>query len=396
MKKPKVPRKLKKELYKVDCIETSRPSFKTEPNPFSSTKMVFTQSQRVKLKDGVKSNKWTKRLVRNILREARNNQREQMYRAMKRQMEWAHKGISPIDSLYERAFRDKSPEEFRREYLNEPSMLPRDLDGLRPSCVIVDDIGEQWQPANRKEVEEFLNRMKLWTQATVGEETQAKIGGILKLPSLTPEQVEEFKANWEKWAMSSQPITLIDPEASVQFFPTKRPHRLHNHPRMEVEHCAEDEVIVDREFMGEFCWYRPVIERNGKYSDEHFIVRKSEFLALLEGKGGAEMKLTTFSDRDTKERALNDVYNLLAFSYKSVAGGFLYKPLDLLSKENTTWHTCLQNGKLKSVMIHKNTHVGKKVILCGCDGTREGKKALLDILLNCLSDKEERNDTEGA
>ena len=157
---------------------------------------------------------------------------------------------------------------------------------LRPSCVIIDDMGEQWQPANRKEVEEFLNRMKLWTQATVGEETQAEIGGILKLPSLTPEQIEEFKANWEKWAMSSQPITLIDPEASVQFFPTKRPHRLHNHPRMEVEHCAEDEVIVDREFMGEFCWYSPVIERNGKYSDEHFIVRKSEFLALLEGKGG--------------------------------------------------------------------------------------------------------------
>jgi hypothetical protein len=41
-------------------------------------------------------------------------------------------------------------------------------------------------------------------------------------------------------------------------------------------------------------------------------------------------------------------------------------------------------------MIHKETHVGKKVIMCGCDGTREGKKALVEILLNCLSDKEER------
>lgn len=102
------------------------------------------------------------------------------------------------------------------------------------------------------------------------------------------------------------------------------------------------------------------------------------------------MKLTTFSDRATKENALKDVYNLLAFSYRSVAGGFLYKPLDLLSKPNTTWHTCLQNGKLKCVMIHKETHVGKKVIMCGCDGTREGKKALVEILLNCLSDKEEQ------
>lgn len=36
-----------------------------------------------------------------------------------------------------------SPEEFRREYLNEP-ILPRDLDGLRPSCVIIDDMGEQY------------------------------------------------------------------------------------------------------------------------------------------------------------------------------------------------------------------------------------------------------------
>lgn len=41
-------------------------------------------------------------------------------------------------------------------------------------------------------------------------------------------------------------------------------------------------------------------------------------------------------------------------------------------------------------MIHKETHVGKKVIMCGCDGTREGKKALVEILLNCLSDKEEQ------
>ena len=40
--------------------------------------------------------------------------------------------------------KSKSQEEFRREYLNEP-VLPRDLDGLRPSCVIIDDMGEQWR-----------------------------------------------------------------------------------------------------------------------------------------------------------------------------------------------------------------------------------------------------------
>ena len=71
--KNKVPRKLKKELRKVDCLETSQPSIKMEPNPFSPSKMMFTQNSRVKLKEGVKINKWTKRLVRNILREVRRN-----------------------------------------------------------------------------------------------------------------------------------------------------------------------------------------------------------------------------------------------------------------------------------------------------------------------------------
>lgn len=45
---------------------------------------------------------------------------------------------------------------------------------------------------------------------------------------------------------------------------------------------------VPRKLKKEFCWYRPVIERNGKYSEEHFIVRKSEFLALLNSRGGSD------------------------------------------------------------------------------------------------------------
>lgn len=275
-----------------------------------------------------------------------------------------------------------SQEEFRREYLNEP-ILPRDLDGLRPSCVIIDDMGEQWQPANQKEVEEFMRRCNIWPHI---QEPDGNGVAILKLPSLSKEKLEEFKAEWDKWARSPQPITVIDPEASIEFIPTKRPHRLHNHPRMEVElGVSSEEVIVDIEFVHLF--QNAMAIRN---DEAHFIVHKKEFLEILDSKGVAAMKLTTFSDRATKENALKDVYNLLAFSYRSVAGGFLYKPLDLLSKDKTTWHTCLQNGNLKCVMIHKDTHVGKKVIMCGCDGTKEGKKALLEILLNCLSDKSER------
>ena len=46
MMENKVPRKLKKELRKVDCLETFQPSIKMEPNPFSPSKMMFTQNSR--------------------------------------------------------------------------------------------------------------------------------------------------------------------------------------------------------------------------------------------------------------------------------------------------------------------------------------------------------------
>lgn len=101
MMENKVPRKLKKELRKVDCLETSQPFIKMEPNPFSPSKMMFTQNSRVKLKEGVKINKWTKRLVRNILREVRRNHKRNTELAMKRQMEWIHKGINPMTELKE-------------------------------------------------------------------------------------------------------------------------------------------------------------------------------------------------------------------------------------------------------------------------------------------------------
>lgn len=278
--KNKVPRKLKKELRKVDCLETSQPSIKMEPNPFSPSKMMFTQNSRVKLKEGVKINKWTKRLVRHILQEVRRNHKRNMELAMKRQMEWIHKGINPMNSFEEKMKRSKSQEEFRREYLNEP-ILPRDLDGLRPSCVIIDDMGEQWQPANRREVEEFMRRCNIWPHV---QEPDRNGNIILKLPSLSKEKLEEFKENWDKWSRTSQPITVIDPEASIEFIPAKRPHRLHNHPRKEVElGLPEAEVIVDKEFVHLF--RNAMAIRN---DEEHFIVHKKEFMEIMveQAKGG--------------------------------------------------------------------------------------------------------------
>lgn len=105
---------------------------------------------------------------------------------------------------------------------------------------------------------------------------------ILKLPSLSKEKLEEFKAEWDKWARSAQPITAIDPQASIEFIPAKRPHRLHNHPRLETIHrLKEDEVIVDKEFVYLFKQAWPLAK-----DEEHYLVKKDEFLEILDSKGG--------------------------------------------------------------------------------------------------------------
>jgi hypothetical protein len=111
----------------------------------------------------------------------------------------------------------------------------------------------------------------------------------LKLPSLSKEKLEEFKTEWEKWSRSAQPITVIDPEASIEFIPAKRPHRLHNHPRMEVElGLNEIEVIVDQEFVHLFRNAYPVRGRRREVGVDHFIVSKKEFLERMEeSRGGA-------------------------------------------------------------------------------------------------------------
>lgn len=179
----------------------------------------------------------------------------------------------------EEMMKSMSQEEFRREYLNEP-LLTRDLDELRPSCVIIDDTGEQWQPANRREFEEFMRRCNICPHI---QEPDGNRVAILKLPSLSKEKLEEFRAEWERCSRSSQPITVIDPEASVEFISAKRPSRLHNHPRMEVElGLNEREVIVDQEFVHLFKSAYPVRGRKSKDDYDHFIVSKKEFLERME------------------------------------------------------------------------------------------------------------------
>jgi len=87
--KIRVPRKLKKELCKVNRLENSKPFIETLPTiSFSSspTKYTFTEYVRVKLKNDVRQNKWTRRLIRNILLEVKRNQRELIEKEMKRNL----------------------------------------------------------------------------------------------------------------------------------------------------------------------------------------------------------------------------------------------------------------------------------------------------------------------
>lgn len=169
-----------------------------------------------------------------------------------------------------------SQEEFRREYMNEPHI---------PSLPTVVEFGErgervEWQPANQEEVEEFMRRCNLWPYM---QEPDANGVAILKLPSMSKEKLEEFKAKWKEWSKTSQPITAIDSEASIEFLPAKRPHRLHNHPRLEMTHrLKDDEVIVDKEFVYLFKQAWPLAK-----DEEHYLVKKDEFLELMaESRGG--------------------------------------------------------------------------------------------------------------
>ena len=136
--KNKVPRKLKKELRKVECVEMSKqPEFVSHfhTHPYGDSLIegfVFKNTFRVKLKQGVKVNKWTKRLVRNIYREKKRAHNKMSEIAIERQMSWLKKGITPIDT-YEEAMKIKSAQEFRREYMNEPRIQEATERSVQPS-----------------------------------------------------------------------------------------------------------------------------------------------------------------------------------------------------------------------------------------------------------------------
>lgn len=307
----KIPRKLKKEVWKIECWKREAPSFRSgmHIDPFGRWDSrysfgTFMPREVLKLKEGVKVNKWTRRLIRKAYREKRQMYKTFHEKEVERIMGWQRKGISPIDSFAE-TMKQKFPDEFRREYLNEPipendavfKGLPelgryskvRQLDnGLKPGFIIIDDMDDSMPNIRTKQEElEWIERVKLWHASMIqpdanGDCFAPKAVIKIKEGAISPDKLEEFKREWNKQMKSGKPLILGE-EATVEFIPSKRPHRLHNHPKKEMELCAEDEVIVDVEFMGQFCWYRPLIDsKTGKYDQTHVIVRKNEYRALID------------------------------------------------------------------------------------------------------------------
>jgi len=189
---------------------------------------------RVKLKQGVKVNKWTKRLVRNIYREKKRAYKKMSEIAIERQMSWAKKGVYPIDSLYEQAFRDKSADEFRKEYLNEPILGENDAifkglpemgrysritprqNGVEPNFMIVDDLDDLMPNfRTRQEEMEWIERMKLWHTSMMSPDSNGDCfapQAIIKIKegAIAPDKIEEFKKEWEKQLKSGSPIMIKD------------------------------------------------------------------------------------------------------------------------------------------------------------------------------------------
>lgn len=414
----KIPRKLKKEFRKIECMEQTQPHWRY-PNEMvaSVTKMIMTYHQRVKLKDGAKRNKWTKRLVNHIIREQLQFHRKAMDNMIKRQMEWMHQGVNPINSFAE-AMKRKSPDEFRREYLNEPIFEPtfhsmREPHGYddavikgmpelgryargneKPNFMIMDDL-DDLMPDNirtKREEAEWIERMKLWHSSM----TQPDINGdcfapkaIIKIKegAIDSEKLEEFRKEWDKQLKSGQPITLTE-GTEVEFIPAKRPHRLHNHPKMEMEFCNEQEVIVDVEYINMFD-HRPLYNgKNGEIDPNHIIVLKDEYLARIEESRERDVSSIILNNRYEKRKYLDEVITMLSESYSGVAEGFLYRNVDkLLYNDEKYWKLLFNpnSARPKAIIIMKDTPWGKKVCMSGSLQTKEAKRMLIEEFHDLLN-----------
>ena len=88
----------------------------------------------------------------------------------------------------------------------------------------------KWNPANKREVEEFIRRNDLYPYI----QQDPHVTAILKMPPLPEYKLEEFKEEWRKFVTSDQSLKAVFPGAEIEFVECERKYLLHNHPKMEM------------------------------------------------------------------------------------------------------------------------------------------------------------------
>lgn len=87
------------------------------------------------------------------------------------------------------------------------------------------------------------------------------------------------------------------------------------------------------------------------------------------------------SDQDTqkKEEYLDQVWNILQESYKSIGGLANISDADELLNSEYIWKMVTKNKKVLAVQLYKTKGGGRKIFCGGCLGTPEGKSAFYKL-----------------
>lgn len=87
----------------------------------------------------------------------------------------------------------------------------------------------------------------------------------------------------------------------------------------------------------------------------------------------------TIVNEDEKKEYLDDVWNILQFSYAPIGGiASIQNPEELLN-DKYFWKLVRKNNKIVAVTIYKGGYSSRKIALGGSDGTPEGKQALFNM-----------------
>ena len=85
-------------------------------------------------------------------------------------------------------------------------------------------------------------------------------------------------------------------------------------------------------------------------------------------------------DLEGKRKYLKDVEDIINSSYKNIGGPINITSFEELLEPKYFWKLNRKDGKVNAVCIYKMSNGGRKISLCGCDSTQEGKQSLYALL----------------